>query len=368
MKFSDGFLENLAARIAAGERVSAEDALRMFESKDILGLGYLADNLRKQRVGDVVTFVGNYHICYSNICINECRYCIFKRKPDDKDAFALTLEEIEELAEESRKHAVPEILMFGGIHPRLGFDFFSEALARVKKRVPEIKILGFSPLEIDNFSQKENKSIDEIFDILQAIGLSAITGGGAEIFSPRIRTQLGCINKISGRRWLQIMEAAHNHGVYSNASMLYGAGETYAERVEHLQAIRDVQDRTGGFTHFLPFAFSNADYPPTTGYDDIKMIAVSRIFLDNFTHIRAYWSHLGLKGAQLALAFGADDLNGLKQKGRIIHSSGGGPSKAVKKEDMINIIRDAGRVPAERNILFELVEVYDPHYSETVPD
>jgi len=147
--------------------------------------------------------------------------------------------------------------------------------------------------------------------------------------------------------------------VYSNASMLYGAGETYQERIEHLRAIRELQDKTDSFTHFLPFAFSHRNYPQTTGYDDMKMIAVSRIFLDNFTHIRAYWSHLGLQGGQLALSFGADDLNGLKQKGRIIHSSGGGFPKVVTKEVMINTIRDAGRIPAERDILFNIIKVYD---------
>ncbi len=155
------------------------------------------------------------------------------------------------------------------------------------------------------------------------------------------------------------MEKAHNHDVYSNASMLYGAGETYEERIEHLLAIREVQDRTGKFTHFLPFTFSNDYFPLTTGYEDIKMLAISRIFLDNFTHIRAYWSHLGLQGAQISLSFGADDLNGLKQKGRIIHSSGGESPKLTKKEIMIDTIRDAGRIPAERDILFNIIQVYN---------
>ncbi len=359
MKFNDSFLEILAAKVVAGERVSVDEALKLFLSKDILGLGYLANELRKQKVGDVVTFVGNYHICYSNICINNCKYCIFSRKPGDADAFSLSLAEIEALAEESKQNEVPEILILGGIHPELRFQFFIEALARIKMRVPEIKILGFSPIEIDHFSRQENISIDEVFDILQPAGLSAITGGGAEIFSPRIRADLGCADKLGGEQWLRVMEAAHRHDVYSNASMLYGAGETYGERIQHLQAIRELQDKTGKFTHFLPFAFSQADYPQTTGYDDLKMIAISRIFLDNFTHIRAYWSHLGLPGAQLALAFGADDLNGLKQKGRIIHSSGGGLPKAVERSVMIAVIKDAGRIPAERDILFNIIKVYN---------
>jgi aminodeoxyfutalosine synthase len=359
MRFTDGFLAESASRIISGQRVSAAEALGLFESRDILGLGYLADGLRRRRAGEVATFVGNYHICYGNICLNECRYCIFRRKPGDEDAFSLSLEEIEELAGESRRNEVPEVLILGGIHPGLDFGFFIEALTRIKRRVPGVSILGFSPVEIDYFSRRENKPLDEIFGLLKAAGLSAITGGGAEIFSPRIRSRLGCGQKISGERWLEIMEAAHEQGIYSNASMLYGAGETYEERIEHLQALRDLQDKTAGFTHFLPFAFSHKNYPRTTGYEDMKMIAVSRIFLDNFTHIRAYWSHLGLQGAQLALSFGADDLNGLKQKGRIIHSSGGGSPKAVARERMIEIIRDAGRIPAERDILFNIIKIYD---------
>lgn len=359
MKFADNLLEELDAKITAGERVSADEAQKLFSSNDILGLGYLADKLRRERAGEVVTFVGNYHICYSNICINNCKYCIFRRKPGDADAFTLSLEEIENLAEESKKNDVPEILILGGIHPKLNLQFFVEALTRIKRRVPEIKILGFSPIEIDHFARQEDISIDEVFKQLQPAGLLAITGGGAEIFSPRIRKQLGCARKINGERWLEVMEVAHKHGVYSNASMLYGAGETYAERIEHLQAIRDLQDKTGKFTHFLPFAFSCEGYPKTTGYDDIKMIAISRIFLDNFTHIRAYWSHMGLAGAQLALSFGADDLNGLKQKGRIIHSSGGGTPKLVERDVMIDVIRDAGRIPAERDILFNVIRTFD---------
>jgi aminodeoxyfutalosine synthase len=344
----DSYLKRLEARLSAGERVSGEDALALFESKDILGIGYLADGLRRKRAGEIVTFVGNYHICYTNICKNNCRYCIFRRNPEAEDAFTLNLEEIEKLAEE-----------FGGIHPGLKLDFFISALQKIKQRVPAVKILGFSPIEIDYFCKSEQASADEVFLALKSAGLSAITGGGAEIFSPRIRKRLGCADKIDGARWLEIMETAHRRKIYSNASILYGAGETYQERIEHLLAIRGVQDKTGGFTHFLPFAFSDKDYPPTTGYDDIKMIAVSRMLLDNFTHIRAYWSHLGLSGAQLALSFGADDLNGLRQKGRIIHSSGGGSQKAVNKSFMLEIIREAGRIPAERDILFNLIKVYD---------
>ncbi len=351
-------LKELIRKIDAGERISEDDAAMLFSCNDLLLLGALADKLRDGRVGDVVTFVGNYHICYSNICKNNCRYCIFKRDPQDADAFTLTLDEIEELAAESKKNEVPEILILGGIHPGLSLDFFIDALHRIKKRVVDVNILGFSPVEIDYFSKTENISVDEVLLQLKQAGICAITGGGAEIFAPRIRKILGCEDKISGDRWLDIMRQAHLLGIYSNASMLYGAGETYTERVEHLAQIRRLQDETGSFTHFLPFAFTQKGYPAATGYDDIKMIAISRIFLDNFKHIRAYWSHLGLAGAQIALSFGADDLNGLKQKGRIIHSSGGGSPKLVQRQRMIDIIKDAGRIPAERDILFNIIKVY----------
>ncbi|MBI5789255.1 MAG: CofH family radical SAM protein [Candidatus Schekmanbacteria bacterium] len=359
MKYSDNKLVKLETKLDNEERISAAEALDLFETKDILGLGYLADKLRQKRAGDAVTFVGNYHICYSNICVHHCRYCTFRRNQQDPDAFILDLPTIEKAAKESKKSQCPEILILGGIHPGLDLEFALKVLKGIKRQVPQVKILGFSPVEIDHFCRLENMEEELVFSILKEAGLSAITGGGAEIFSPRIREQLGCTHKISGQRWLQIMEVAHRQGIFSNASLLYGVGETITERIEHLQAVREVQDRTGGFTHFLPFSCTLEHLPHTSGYDDIKMIAVSRIFLDNFKHIRAYWSHLGLPGAQLALSFGADDLNGLRQKGRIIHSSGGGTLKITDKETMIGLIRDAGRIPVERDILFNVIERYE---------
>lgn len=359
MNFSDSALARAEEKLSSEGRISPQNALELFRTKDLIGLGYLADRFRKKKAGDIVTFVGNYHICFTNVCVNHCRHCLHRRDSSDSDAFILSMEQIEAAAEESKAHNVPEILFFGAIHPELRFSFFVNAIEGIRRRIPEIKILAFSPIEIDHFAHQESATPREILRILKRAGLSAITGGGAEIFSDRIRQALGSDQKIGGRTWLEIMACAHEEGVRSNASMLYGAGETDEERIEHLSAVREVQDRTGGFTHFLPFAFSSSEYRSATGWDDFKVLAISRLFLDNFIHIRAYWSHLGLAGAQLALAFGADDLNGLKQKGRIIHSSGGSAGKSVSRDEMIHIIKDAGRIPAERDILFNLVKIFD---------
>lgn len=352
----DSELKNIAEKIESGERLSREDGLMCLKSNDLLSLGLMADSVRKRKTGDVVTFVGNYHICYSNVCVNSCGYCTFRRKADDSDAFTLTLDEIRAEAVKSKEGTVPEILFMGAIHPELSLEFFEEAIKIIKSEVPEIKILAFSPIEIDYFARQENISVNEVLRCLKTAGLSAITGGGAEIFSQRVRKELDCPNKISGSQWLEIMEAAHLEGIASNASMLYGFTETDEERIDHLIALRDLQDKTKGFTHFLPFAYAWQNYPMPTGCDDLKMLAVSRLMLDNFDHIRSYWCHLGLKLAQVSLAFGADDLNGLKQKGRIIHSSGAVESQFVERSRMIEIIKRAGRIPRERDILFNLID------------
>jgi aminodeoxyfutalosine synthase len=348
-------LADIAVKVEQGERLSKEDGLRLLNSTDILEVGRLADYVRRKKAGDVATFVGNYHICFSNICINSCKYCVFRRNEKDPDAFTMSLDEIEAEAQKSKEGYIPEILFLGGLHPSLTLDFFEKALNRIRKTVPDIHILGFSPVEIDYFARQEGVSCGEVLERLKKAGLTAITGGGAEIFSPRVREKLACPQKIGGERWLEIMETAHSREIYSNASMLYGFVENFEERIDHLIQIRDLQDKTNGFTHFLPFAFSWPDHPSTTGYDDIKMLSVSRLMLDNFTHIRAYWAHLGLKVAQTALSFGADDLNGITQKGRIIHSSGAVSRKKSSAEAMVKIIRDAGRIPAERDVLFNII-------------
>jgi aminodeoxyfutalosine synthase len=349
-------LRDIAEKIELGKRLSKEDGLKCLKSNDLLSLGLMADSVRKRKTGEIVTFVGNYHICYSNICVNSCCYCTFRRKASDPDAFTLTLDQIRAEAIGSKKGTVPEILFMGAVHPDLSLDFFEESIKIIKREVPEIKILAFSPIEIDYFAKQEKISVSEVLRSLKTAGLSAITGGGAEIFSPRVRKELDCPDKISGDKWLEIMEAAHLEGIASNASMLYGFTETNEEIIDHLIALRDLQDKTKGFTHFLPFAFAWRDYPVPTGYDDLKMLAVSRLMLDNFDHIRSYWCHLGLKLAQVSLAFGADDLNGLRQKGRIIHSSGAVESQFIERSRMIEIIKRAGRIPKERDILFNLID------------
>jgi len=351
-------LTALRGKILSGERLNKEDGIALFESRRLSEIGALADRVRQEKVGDVVTFVGNYHICFSNICVNDCKYCTFRRTREDADAFVLTLDEIEQEALESKKGSIPEILFLGGIDSELPFDFLVEALERIKRQVPDIHVLAFSPVEIDYFAKTTQLSLRDILQQLKNSGLTAITGGGAEIFSLRVREKLGCSQKISGERWLEIMETAHSLGVQSNASMLYGFEETLEERIEHLIKLRDLQDKTHGFTHFLPFAFSWKDYPETTGFDDLLMLAVSRLMLDNFDHIRTYWAHLGLKVAQISLSFGADDLNGIRQKGRIVHSSGGTTSKSSSAEEMIRLVKDAGRIPAERDVVFNIIKTF----------
>lgn len=356
--FSDEKLRSIWRKVCSKERLDRTDGLAILNTSDLIGLGFIADRARAERAGDIVTFVGNFHICYTNICSNQCRLCIFRKSPDQDGAFTLDLNQVGDLIEQCKEAGVPEVLILGGVNPELPFSYFVEMLDLLRAEIPDILILGFSPVEIDHFEKETGMPAAKVLETLSDHGLHAITGGGAEIFSPRIRNLLGCEDKISGERWLEIMEAAHGCGVRSNACIMYGAGENHWERLDHLDQLRSLQDRTNGFTHILPFAFSEPDRAPPTGFDDLKMIALCRLYLDNFTHIRAYWSHLGLKGAQVALSFGADDLNGLRQKGRIIHSSGGQPPSFSDIETMVRIIRDAGRTPAQRDILFNIVETF----------
>lgn len=355
---TDKELMKVWAKVRTGARLDRAEGIALLQTTDLPALGFMADRIRANKAGPIVTFVGNFHICYTNVCSNNCRLCIFKRTPGQTDAFTLELNQVEELASQCKQAGVPEVLILGGINPKLSFDYFLKMLDLLKAKIPEILILGFSPVEINQFSAETGMTIEDVLKTLHDRGLHAITGGGAEIFSPNIRKQLGCENKISGERWLEIMEAAHGNGVRSNACIMYGAGESFEERLDHLDELRKLQDKTGGFTHILPFAFSEPNRPEPTGFDDLKMIALCRLYLDNFVHVRAYWSHMGLKGAQTALAFGADDLNGLRQKGRIIHSSGGQSPSVANIETMVRIIRDAGRIPAQRDILFNIVETF----------
>lgn len=356
-------LRRIEKRVISGKRLTPEDALFLFESDDIFTLGRLASYVSYKKNGNNVYFIQNYHINPTNICINRCRFCAFSRSKGDRDAYELTIDEIiQKLKTQNSKLKthLSEVHIVGGLHPDLGFDYYLDLLRAIKKSFKDIYIKAFTAVEIDYFSRISGLSLDETLIRLKDAGLDMMPGGGAEIFDKRVRNRL-CPEKIDGKRWLKIMETAHKIGIRSNATMLYGHIENYKERVRHMLKLRELQDKTGGFQAFIPLSFHplNTDIGSnnTSGIDDIKTIAVSRLFLDNFQHIKAYWIVLGEKIAQLAINFGADDLDGTIIKERIAHSAGATSGHGITKDELINIIKKAGKIPVERD------SFYNPLYS-----
>jgi len=389
-------LKKIENKILSGRRLSPEDAITLFESDDIFTLGRLASRVAYRINGNNAYFVQNYHINPTNICVNRCKFCAFSRSKGEKGAYELGIKDIiRKLKTQNSKlkttnppsppfnkggqrgishalrithYGLSEVHIVGGLHPDWPFDFYLEMLRQIKKSFPHIHIKAFTAVEIDYFSKTSGLSLTDTLNALKNAGLDSIPGGGAEIFDAKVRSKI-CPEKISGKRWLEVMEKAHSIGIKSNATMLYGHHETYEHRVEHMLKLRDLQDRTGGFQAFIPLSFhpKNTRLSKTVhcslftvhsnGIDDIKTIAVSRLFLDNFPHIKAYWIMLGEKIAQLSLMFGADDLDGTVIDEKITHSAGALSEKAMSKAELINLIKKAGKVPVERDSFYKPVRM-----------
>ena len=356
-------MNSIEKKVLAGKRLTPEDALYLFECDDIFSSGRLAAHIARDKNGNNAYFIRNLHINPTNICVNRCRFCAFSRSKGNKGAYELDINAIiKKLRTRSSKLDVPfsEVHIVGGLHPDRPFDFYLEMLAKIKKNFPLLHIKAFTAVEIDYFSKISGLSVKDTLLALKGAGLGSMPGGGAEIFNTRIRNKI-CPEKISGKRWLHVMETAHRAGIRSNATMLYGHLENHRHRVEHMLKLRDLQDRTGGFQAFIPLAFhprntriEGAKY--TSGIDDLKTIAVSRLFLDNFTHIKAYWIMLGEKIAQLALMFGADDLDGTVIEEKITRSAGALSGSVMTKGALMNLIVKAGKVPVERDSFYEPVK------------
>jgi len=359
--FADSGLKDIAERVEAGERLSFADGLRLYQSHDLLTIGYLADLVRRRKNGDRVYFIVNRHINHTNICVNRCQLCAFGRDKDDPGAFLLTLDEVEARVRECRGNTVSEIHIVGGLNPELKLDYYLEMLRRVRRAAPGVIIQSFTAVEVDYLARIHNLPVEEVLLQLKEAGLDSLPGGGAEIFSPRVREKI-CSQKISGRRWLEVHEAAHRIGMRTNATMLYGHIETIEERLEHLLQLRELQDRTGGFLTFITFPFlpkntamENWPLARTTGYDDLKTLAISRLMLDNFDHIKAFWIMLTPKIAQISLSFGVDDLDGTVVEEHIMHDAGATTDQYLSVEQIVRLIKDAGRVPVQRDTLYNVV-------------
>jgi aminodeoxyfutalosine synthase len=355
----DPRLEPISAKVLAGERLSGEDGLTLYGSHDVLAVGWLANHVRERMHGDVTYFNVNRHINPTNVCVAACKLCAFGRKKGDAAGYTMALDEAWETAASGYTEAVTEFHIVGGLHPDLPFEFFLDLVSGLKERFPKVHIKAFTMVEIAYLARRAKLTIEQTLGKLRDAGVDSMPGGGAEIFTHRVRAII-CDHKIDGSEWLETARLAHSMGFRSNATMLYGHIENDADRVDHLLKLRGLQDETGGFQTFIPLAFHPENtaldhLPVTTGLTDIRQIAVSRLLLDNFAHIKAYWQMLTPKIAQIALRFGADDLDGTVIEEKIYHDAGATTPQGMTRKELCRLITEAGRVPVERDTLYHAV-------------
>ena len=356
-------LRDIYDKVAAGERISDAEALRLFESKDLNALGAIADLARQKKVGNRASYIVNRYINYSNYCILSCQFCSFSRKKRDADGMEFTVPQIVEKAREALKRGITELHIVGGLHPSLPFSYYTDMLQALKALDARLQLKCFTAIEILHIAWLGKRTVRQTLEELKAAGLDSLTGGGAEIFRKEVRSAIAK-GKESAAEYLDVHRTWHRMGGRSTCTMLFGHVETLADRVDHLRQLRELQDDTHGFTALIPLAYQpeNNDIPvktPPTGFDSLRTIAVSRIYLDNFDHITAYWIGLGLKLAQVALSYGADDLHGTIIEEHIFHMAGATSPQSQTEANMIKAIREAGRTPVQRNTFYEPIRILD---------
>ena len=358
--FDDPRLSPIRDKVEGRERLNYDDGLTLYRSTDLLGVGWLANRVRERLHGDKTFFNVNRHINPTDMCVASCKLCAFGKKAKDPTAYAWSLEEIWERAGHGYSDAVTEFHIVGGLHPELTLDWYCEMLRGLKQRFPQVHLKAFTMVEIGYFMTRTKLSAREVLERLKEAGMDSMPGGGAEIFSERVR-RIICDHKISGDQWIDVARTAHRLGIHSNCTMLYGHIETAEDRVDHLLKLRGLQEETQGFQTFIPLAFhpdhtALAHIAKTTGFDDIREIAVSRLMLDNIPHIKAYWVMMTPQVAQIALRFGADDLDGTVVEEKIYRDAGGATSGNLRRGELLRLIREAGREPVERDTLYHPVE------------
>jgi aminodeoxyfutalosine synthase len=355
----DRRLESIHEKVMASARLDFDDGLVLYRTGDILAVGWLANHVRERMHGDKTYFNVNRHINPTNVCVAACRLCAFGRKKDSPGAYTMALDEAFETAASGYSEAVTEFHIVGGLHPDLPFQYFLDLVSGLKQRFPQVHLKAFTMVEVAYLAKRAKLSIAETLQQLKSAGVDSLPGGGAEIFADRVR-HIICDHKIDGDQWLETARLAHNMGLRSNATMLYGHVENEEDRVDHLMSLRGLQDETGGFQTFIPLAFHPDNtplehLPRTTGMLDIKQIAVGRLLLDNFPHIKAYWQMLTPKIAQIALRFGADDLDGTVIEEKIYHDAGATTPQGMRRQKLVRLIREAGREPIERDTMYRPV-------------
>jgi len=357
-------LEEIKNKIMSGERLTKADGLALYDCNDLSELGALADMVRQRISGDYVYYNVNRHINLTNICTSRCSFCAFGCDEGSKNAYEMDMQKVRETVQQAMKDPdLSGLHIVSGLHPTWPFSYYVDIIKMLKQEFPKLHLKGFTGVEITHFAKISGKPVEEVLQILKDAGLEAMPAGGAEILSDRIREKL-CPNKATAKQWLDVARTAHKLGIKTNASMLYGHIETYEERIDHLLALRDLQDETGGFQTFVCFPFLpgntelEASITRTSVWDDLKTMAISRLMLDNFHNVKAYWVMLTLPIAQLALGFGANDIDGTIQEEKIMHAAGAKTSRSLSKEVLIEKIKEAGRIPAECDCNFNIIRTF----------
>ena len=355
-------------KVLAGERLDDAEGLRLLEARDLAAVGALANHVREARHGDLTFYNRNVHLNPTNVCVATCKFCSFARKDDQtaSEGYTLSLDEAVEKVLSKRPLGITEVHIVSGLHPDLPWSYYTELLRRIRAAWPELAIKAFTAIEIHFFARTFGKSYAEVLTELREAGMDTMPGGGAEIFAPRVRRKI-CDDKATADEWLEIHRTAHRLGIKTNATMLYGHIERLDERIDHMRRLREMQDETHGFQVFIPLAFHpehnmiGKAFPKPTGYDSLRTLAVARLYLDNFDHVKAYWVSLGERLAQTSLAFGVDDVDGTVLEERIYHMAGATTPQALSERNLHQLIRAAGRVPAERDSLYHVLRVHaDP--------
>jgi aminodeoxyfutalosine synthase len=356
---SDRSLQPIADKVLAGQRLNFDDGVTLYKSGDVLAVGWLANHVRERLHGDIAYFNVNRHINPTNVCVASCRLCAFGRKKGEADTYTMALEEAFETAASGYTEAVTEFHIVGGLHPDLPFSYFMDMVRGLKQRFPKVHIKAFTMVEINFLARRGKMSVEETLRQMKEAGVDSMPGGGAEIFADRVR-HIICDHKIDGGEWLETARLAHRMGFRSNATMLYGHVEEIEDRVDHLLRLREVQDETGGFQTFIPLSFhpdntALAHIPKSTGMLDLRQIAVGRLMLDNFPHIKSYWQMVTPQMAQISLRFGADDIDGTVIEEKIYHDAGATTPQGMRRADLVRLITEAGRIPFERDTLYRAV-------------
>ena len=356
---SDARLRAIAAKVEAGERLGFDDGVALYRSPDVLAVGWMANAVRERMHGDTAYFNVNRHINPTNVCVASCRLCAFGRKKGAAGTYTMALEEAWATAGSGLSEAVTEFHIVGGLHADLPFEYFEELVRGLKQRFPKVHVKAFTMVEIAFFAKLYKMTVEETLRRLKAAGVDSLPGGGAEIFADRVR-HIICDHKIDGGEWLETARTAHRIGLRSNATMLYGHVENDEDRVDHMLRLRELQDETGGFQTFIPLAFhpdntALAHIAKTTGMMDLRQIAVGRLLLDNFAHVKSYWQMVSPQMAQISLRFGADDIDGTVIEEKIYHDAGATTPQGMRRADLVRLIIEAGRVPFERDTMYRAV-------------